>query len=78
MPTFYFDIHNGEETIKDVEGVELSGARAAFEEAQEAAREILSEKLARGDIIDGNQFEVHDEMGTKLFTLPFKSVLRFE
>jgi hypothetical protein len=78
MPRFYFHIRNHEDLVRDLEGVEMPNARAALDEAQEAAREILAEKVRKGEIVDGNEFEVHDELGGKLFTLPFKSVLRVE
>lgn len=76
MARFFFHIRNHEEFVRDEEGVEMSNARAALIEAEDAAREILAEKVRRGEVIDGNEFEVHDELGTRLFTLPFRDVLR--
>lgn len=78
MPLFFFHIRNEFELVLDREGQEMPGVKAAFEEAQNAAREILAERVRSGDIIDGHEFEVHDQSGMKLFTLPFKSVLRFK
>jgi hypothetical protein len=78
MSRFFFHIRNHDELISDLEGVEMPNARAALKEAEDAAREILSEKVRKGDLIDGNEFEVHDELGTRLFTLPFRDVLRLE
>lgn len=78
MPRFYFHIKDGEKLIQDREGVEMPGVSAAFDEANKAAREILAERVRRGDVVDGHEFEVHDEGGAKLFNLPFKAVLRFE
>lgn len=78
MARFYFHIRNHEEFVRDEEGVEMSNARAALEEAEDAAREILAEKVRKGEVIDGNRFEVHDELGTRLFTLPFRDVLRLD
>ena len=44
MPRFYFHIGDGEKIIADMEGIELKSARAALEEAKEAAREVLASK----------------------------------
>lgn len=78
MPRFYFHMRSHAEIVRDLEGVEMPDAQMALEEAREAAREILSERVRKGEVLDGNEFEVHDELGTKLFTLPFRSVLRIE
>jgi hypothetical protein len=78
MPRYYFHIRDHEKVIPDEEGAELPGVKAAFDEAQEAAREILATKVRRGEVIDGHEFEVADDLGKKIFTVPFKSVLRLE
>jgi hypothetical protein len=78
MPLYYFHIRKGEELIRDLEGTELGSTTAALEEAKAAAQEILANKVRRGEVIDGNAFEIEDETGTRLFHLPFKSVLRLE
>jgi hypothetical protein len=77
MPRYYFHIRNEDDFVPDVEGIEMPGARAAREEAEYAAREILADRVRRGEVIDGHEFEVRDDEGTKLFTVPFKSVLKF-
>lgn len=78
MARFFFHIRNHHEFLRDREGVEMTSARAALYEAEDAAREILAEKVRKGEVIDGNEFEVHDELGTRLFTLPFRDVLKLE
>jgi len=78
MPVFYFHIRNGQELVLDREGVQMPGLEAALEEAKSAAREILAERIRHGDVVDGHEFEVHDAAGAKLFTLPFRSVIRLE
>ena len=78
MARFFFHIRSHEEFVRDEEGVEMPNARAALLEAEDAAREILSEKVRKGEVIDGNEFEVHDELGTRLFTLPLRDVLRLD
>jgi hypothetical protein len=76
MPRFYYHVRKGDLLIEDTEGVEVPGLRAAFDEAEQGARDLMAERVKHGQVIDGHQFEVHDELGTKLFTVPFKSVLR--
>lgn len=78
MPRFYFHVREHDKLIRDLEGVEMPGVRAAFEEAQQAARDLMSERVKHGEVIDGQEFEVYDELETRLFNLPFKSVLRLE
>jgi hypothetical protein len=77
MPKFYFHIRSAHDFVEDLEGVTLDGEKEAYEEATHAAREILSERVRKGDVVDGHIFDVHDESGTKLFSLPFRDVLRF-
>jgi hypothetical protein len=78
MPRYYFHIRREGKLMRDNEGAELPGVKAAFHEAQVAAREILAEKILRGEVIDGDEFEIEDELGKKLFDIPFKSVLRLD
>jgi hypothetical protein len=77
MPRYFFHIRSEDTFVEDLEGLELTGEKEAHAEATEAARELLSERVRKGEVIDGHEFDVHDEEGTKLFTLPFRDVLRF-
>ena len=76
MPRYYFHIRDGLKLIEDREGIELANVVVAKREAEDAAREILAAKVKSGDVIDGQEFEVHDEWGNPLLTIPFRSVLR--
>lgn len=78
MPRYYFHIRKGAESLPDREGVELPGPKAALHEAQDAAREILAVKVRKGEVIDGDRFDVYDDLENLVFTVPFKSVLRFD
>lgn len=78
MPRYYLHIRDGQKLIEDQEGVELPSVVSAKGEAEEAAREILAEKLEAGDIIDGQAFEIHDAWGNHMLTVPFRSVLRLK
>lgn len=78
MPIFYFHLRKNGEITQDREGIDLPGARAALEEATQAARDLIAEKVKRGEIVNGDEFVVHDDLGSQLFTLPFKSVLKLD
>jgi len=78
MPKYYLHIRDGEQLITDKEGVELPSIVSAKGEAEEAAREILAAKVRSGDIIDGQEFEIHDAWGNKMLAVPFRSVLRLK
>jgi hypothetical protein len=76
MPRYYFHVRYEDKFIHDYEGTELPGVKAAFHQAEDAAREILAGMIRRGDPIDGEEFEVEDDLGKTVFHIPFKSVLR--
>lgn len=78
MARYYFHIRDGDALIEDFEGVELTSIAIAKEEAEQAAREILAEKVKKGEVIDGQRFEINDSWGNQMLTVPFKSVLRLK
>ena len=78
MPRYFFHIRSDDNFVKDAEGVDLPGDVEAREEAADAAREILAERVRKGEVVDGHTFEVHDDAGTKVFTFPFRDVLRLD
>ncbi|CAO4153172.1 DUF6894 family protein [Methylorubrum extorquens] len=78
MPRYYFHIRYGDQVIEDWDGSELPDLAAALQEAKEGARAVLSEKVLKGEVADGQRFEIADETGTVLATLPLKAVLRLE
>jgi hypothetical protein len=78
MPKYFFHIRSHDSFVEDFEGIELAGENEAIEEARDAAREMLAERVRKGDVVDGHQFEVRDERGTKVFDLPFRDMLRLD
>jgi hypothetical protein len=76
MPKYFFHIKSEDDFLEDLEGVDLRGEKEAFDEATDAAREMLSERVRKGELIDGHEFDVRDERGTTVFLLPFRQVLR--
>ncbi|WP_075292604.1 DUF6894 family protein [Pararhizobium arenae] len=78
MPKFYFHVRAGSELEPDPSGVDFPSAEAAKSDATEAAREILSDMVLTGEPIDGETFEITDEVGNLVARVPFRSVLRLE
>jgi hypothetical protein len=77
MPTYYFHLRVGDRLDRDPEGTELASVDLAVEEVQQAAREMLAGKLIRNEIIDEQIFEIADDAGQVLRTVPLRSVIRF-
>jgi hypothetical protein len=78
MPRYYFHVRKDGVLEEDPEGAEFASPDLAYDEAVKGAREIMGEKVANGEIVDGETFEITNESGKVIATLPFKSVVRFE
>lgn len=78
MPRFYFNVRDGNSVITDPEGIEVPGLRAAEDEARQAARDLLADRVKHGEHIGTRNFEVIDETGRRVLTLPFRSVLKLD
>ena len=75
MPKFFFNVQR-EHYAEDTNGVELDNAEEVPEEALGAARDILSEAAFVGIDRSGWAFNVTDEKGQTVFSLPFSDALR--
>lgn len=75
---YYFHVRNHEGLALDPEGAEFDTLNAACEEAFQSAREILADRLLRGEVIDGEVFEITMENGEIARTVPFRDSLRLE
>jgi hypothetical protein len=78
MPRYYFHVREHDVFREDPEGTELPSDDLAYEEAIFAAREILSEKVLHGGVIDGQVFEIMNDAGELVHKLPLKAVIRIE
>jgi hypothetical protein len=76
MPRFFFHIRAAGEIAEDTDGAELPDIAAANDEAVLAARELLADMLRRGEVVDGQEFVICDELGHEIATVPFRSVIR--
>ncbi|MBB3452707.1 hypothetical protein FHT86_000963 [Rhizobium sp. BK313] len=75
MPKYYFHIRTSDTFLPDDRGFDFPDFEAAKREAMTAAREMIAEMVIDGDPIDGMRFEVTDESGNVVLTLPFRFVL---
>jgi hypothetical protein len=78
MNLYFLHIKDGEDIISDPEGSRLPSLEAARELAIECARELLAEAVAHGDRVGlVRTFEIHDERGRLLLTVPFRDAIDF-
>ncbi len=75
MARFYFHIRKGDDLVTDPEGVEVPNSEIVRDEAIEAARDLLSEGDLQGLDRRGWAFEVADESGQTVLTLPFSEAV---
>jgi hypothetical protein len=78
MARYFFHVRKHDALEEDPEGAEFPTLDEAYDEAVQAAREILAEKVLSNEVIDGQSFEITAEDGTVLRSVPFKTALRLE
>ncbi len=76
MQRYYFHVRHHGPLVRDPEGTEFEPLELAYGEAVQAAREILAERLLRGEIIDGEIFEISLDSGEIVAKVPFKDTVR--
>lgn len=73
---YYLNIRTDKELIIDDEGVDLPDLGDVAEEAEQAARDILADRIKHGERVDDGIFEILDLHGVTVMTMPIRSVLR--
>ena len=73
MPKYFFHVRDHDALIADQEGIELSGPEAVLEECRRIVREVLDEEQWRDDLTAGRRFEIVDELGRVVVTVPFRA-----
>jgi hypothetical protein len=75
MPRYYFAFREGDALSLDDQGLELDSLESAYLQAFRAAQEMWGDRvLTRRDPLIC-AFEISDQSGTHLLTLPFSEVL---
>ena len=67
---YYFNLTNGETTIRDEEGILASSIQAAVGSAVEAVEELRAQDPSNSDEWQGWQLEIVDASGQALQTIP--------
>src|SRR4051812_23620312 len=75
MPKYFFHYRDGSQWTMDDVGVEFSNVEAAYLAAYDAAVEMWPELLRARHDPRQCIFEINDEMGKTMFTLPFSEIL---
>lgn len=78
MPRFFFHLQEAEQRIQDDVGIELPDVQAALDYAEQAARDILSDEVRQGEVVDQESIQVIDESGALVSSLLVKSVVNFK
>lgn len=73
MPRYFFHYHIGQDRVQDLDGSVLPDLAAARAEAVQNARDLMSEAVRRGFDISHRTYQICDESGVLLATLPFAS-----
>jgi hypothetical protein len=72
IPRFYFHVRHDDRLDRDDVGTLLPGVRAAFDHAGSLALERSA--ISNSGVRSVNVHEVIDELGTRLFSLPFRTI----
>ncbi len=75
---YYLHMQRGSTLIEDHEGEEFANLEAAREAAIWAAREIMADRLRSGRPFGAQTFEIHDEAGRRVATMPFMDAIPTE
>ena len=75
MPRYFFHMKDEATTMLDHEGIELEDSEAVRNEATQAARRNMSERVLDGHAPNGRTFVVTDEEGQVILMFPFKDAI---
>ena len=76
MPNFFLNVRDGDHLTRDVEGTEFADLAAARAEALAAARDVLGDEIKNDQVQDNRQYEITDEAGRVLATVPLMDALK--
>lgn len=75
MASYFFHVRAGEIIIADPDGSHLPDLVAAHRAALEYARHMWAAAIIEQRDLSGHRFEIADEAGVTLLTVPFKEAL---
>ena len=74
MPRFHFHVRDSDSLLEDLEGADFPDLDAARADAAAASREVLAERIEAGLPLGGLRFEIRDEAGQLVATVPIRDV----
>jgi len=72
---YFFHVMDGDTTIRDHEGQLIEHFGDVKEEAYQAARDLLADRVKHGVPLRGQAFVVQDSSGRTVLELPFRTIL---
>jgi hypothetical protein len=72
MPRFHFHVRDNDNLLEDLEGTDFPDFEAARPDTVAASREVLAERIKAGLPLDGLRFEIFDEAGRLVATVPIR------
>ncbi len=78
MPRYFFHVRDGDTLHRDDAGLDLPDIEAVIREAVQGAKDAMREAATQGQDVSGRSFEVVDENGEQVLTLPFARAIEDE
>ena len=75
VPRFFLDVNDGAQVSQDLDGLEFADLAIAVAEAAQGARDIVAEGIRRNEDLSGQTFQIRDEDGRTVATVPFRDCL---
>lgn len=76
MNRYFFHLRHADGTLADEEGDEFGTLEEAKSHAIEAVRELLAERIKRGDTVNDDYMDATDEVGLLYFSVSFLEVVK--
>ncbi len=76
MPRYFLHVREAGDLVEDPDGVDFPDVAAARMEAVAAAREIMAEHIRKGLDVSSWSFEVVDEDGRLIMSVPFSEAVQ--
>lgn len=78
MGLYFFNMHIGDEYLSDEDGIDLPDLESVRREAVAAAREMVAAAVLVGRLPLHECFEITDEQGNLVLSMPFSSVVEIQ
>ena len=75
MPRYFFNLRKSDDRVDDRDGAEYTDLEQARLDAILSAREIMAEWACAGKPADGSEFQITDETGHVVLTVPFQAAI---